>query len=206
MQFSILTSSGLRGAPGYSLDQAHHLPIEMDPLIGMLTYPLLSVIKHHEQGKSELVLACASRGRVPPDLEAWEQAAGQEAEGSGLQSNARQREQTASAERQLLLKASVHPPTGPGVRTPRLLMGTTAANSAICAHFLVCLRKQRSDTFRQQHTNGIKLPQRALPTSHTSRKALLPNNYLWPFLDVLGGYISPLFGPKIFLAISYYLR
>nr|XP_026646496.1 neurobeachin isoform X7 [Zonotrichia albicollis] len=24
---------GLRGAPGYSLDQAHHLPIEMDPLI-----------------------------------------------------------------------------------------------------------------------------------------------------------------------------
>lgn len=28
---------GLRGAPGYSLDQAHHLPIEMDPLIGMLT-------------------------------------------------------------------------------------------------------------------------------------------------------------------------
>lgn len=108
MQFSILTSSGLRGAPGYSLDQAHHLPIEMDPLIGMLTYPLLSVIKHHEQGKSELVLACASRGRVPPDLEAWEQAAGQEAEGSGLQSNARQREQTASAERQLLLKASVH--------------------------------------------------------------------------------------------------
>lgn len=26
--------SGLRGAPGYSLEQAHHLPIEMDPLIG----------------------------------------------------------------------------------------------------------------------------------------------------------------------------
>ncbi|KAI4890068.1 hypothetical protein NFI96_001295 [Prochilodus magdalenae] len=25
---------GLRGAPGYSLEQAHHLPIEMDPLIG----------------------------------------------------------------------------------------------------------------------------------------------------------------------------
>ncbi|CDR18553.1 unnamed protein product [Oncorhynchus mykiss] len=24
---------GLRGAPGYSLEQAHHLPIEMDPLI-----------------------------------------------------------------------------------------------------------------------------------------------------------------------------
>ncbi|XP_061638780.1 neurobeachin isoform X3 [Phyllopteryx taeniolatus] len=28
---------GLRGAPGYSLEQAHHLPIEMDPLIGKLT-------------------------------------------------------------------------------------------------------------------------------------------------------------------------
>lgn len=28
----------MRGAPGYSLDQAHHLPIEMDPLIGMLTH------------------------------------------------------------------------------------------------------------------------------------------------------------------------
>lgn len=26
--------AGLRGAPGYSLDQAHHLPIEMDSLIG----------------------------------------------------------------------------------------------------------------------------------------------------------------------------
>uniref|UniRef100_A0A8C7L9W1 Neurobeachin n=1 Tax=Oncorhynchus kisutch TaxID=8019 RepID=A0A8C7L9W1_ONCKI len=26
-------SQGLRGAPGYSLEQAHHLPIEMDPLI-----------------------------------------------------------------------------------------------------------------------------------------------------------------------------
>lgn len=42
-QLSILTSLGLRGAPGYSLDQAHHLPIEMDPLIGMLIYLLLSV-------------------------------------------------------------------------------------------------------------------------------------------------------------------
>lgn len=29
-----LNPSGLRGAPGYSLEQAHHLPIEMDPLIG----------------------------------------------------------------------------------------------------------------------------------------------------------------------------
>lgn len=29
--------SGLRGAPGYSLEQAHHLPIEMDPLIGQCT-------------------------------------------------------------------------------------------------------------------------------------------------------------------------
>lgn len=29
-----LNLSGLRGAPGYSLEQAHHLPIEMDPLIG----------------------------------------------------------------------------------------------------------------------------------------------------------------------------
>ena len=28
---------GLRGAPGYSLEQAHHLPIEMDPLIGQCT-------------------------------------------------------------------------------------------------------------------------------------------------------------------------
>lgn len=27
-------SPGLRGAPGYSLEQAHHLPIEMDPLVG----------------------------------------------------------------------------------------------------------------------------------------------------------------------------
>lgn len=25
---------GLRGAPGYSLEQAHHLPIEMDTLVG----------------------------------------------------------------------------------------------------------------------------------------------------------------------------
>lgn len=30
--------SGLRGAPGYSLEQAHHLPIEMDPLIGEHTF------------------------------------------------------------------------------------------------------------------------------------------------------------------------
>lgn len=29
-----LRPAGLRGAPGYSLEQAHHLPIEMDPLIG----------------------------------------------------------------------------------------------------------------------------------------------------------------------------
>lgn len=29
-----LLPAGLRGAPGYSLEQAHHLPIEMDPLIG----------------------------------------------------------------------------------------------------------------------------------------------------------------------------
>lgn len=42
-QLSILTSLGLRGAPGYSLDQAHHLPIEMDPLIGMLIYLLFSM-------------------------------------------------------------------------------------------------------------------------------------------------------------------
>lgn len=27
-------NGGLRGAPGYSLDQAHHLPIEMDSLVG----------------------------------------------------------------------------------------------------------------------------------------------------------------------------
>lgn len=27
-------SPGLRGAPGYSLEQAHHLPIEMDSLVG----------------------------------------------------------------------------------------------------------------------------------------------------------------------------
>lgn len=26
--------TGLRGAPGYSLEQAHHLPIEMDSVIG----------------------------------------------------------------------------------------------------------------------------------------------------------------------------
>lgn len=32
-----LNLSGLRGAPGYSLEQAHHLPIEMDPLIGQCT-------------------------------------------------------------------------------------------------------------------------------------------------------------------------
>ena len=34
--FNVFTlyPSGLRGAPGYSLEQAHHLPIEMDPLIG----------------------------------------------------------------------------------------------------------------------------------------------------------------------------
>ncbi|MGH0141932.1 UNVERIFIED_CONTAM: hypothetical protein FKN15_043101 [Acipenser sinensis] len=31
------SDTGLRGAPGYSLEQAHHLPIEMDPLIGKLT-------------------------------------------------------------------------------------------------------------------------------------------------------------------------
>lgn len=36
---------GLRGAPGYSLEQAHHLPIEMDPLIGERT-PL------HQSGTS----------------------------------------------------------------------------------------------------------------------------------------------------------
>lgn len=29
-----LSESGLRGAPGYSLEQAHHLPIEMDSLVG----------------------------------------------------------------------------------------------------------------------------------------------------------------------------
>lgn len=28
---------GLRGAPGYSLEQAHHLPIEMDSLVGERT-------------------------------------------------------------------------------------------------------------------------------------------------------------------------
>lgn len=63
----MLTSLGLRGAPGYSLDQAHHLPIEMDPLIGKLIYLLLSVavIKHVTKstlGEEEFVLACGSRG------------------------------------------------------------------------------------------------------------------------------------------------
>lgn len=37
-----LNPSGLRGAPGYSLEQAHHLPIEMDPLIGQCTQILTS--------------------------------------------------------------------------------------------------------------------------------------------------------------------
>lgn len=34
INFYFVILSGLRGAPGYSLEQAHHLPIEMDPLIG----------------------------------------------------------------------------------------------------------------------------------------------------------------------------
>lgn len=37
--FLFFIQSGLRGAPGYSLEQAHHLPIEMDPLIGEHTFP-----------------------------------------------------------------------------------------------------------------------------------------------------------------------
>lgn len=32
--FKFLYERGLRGAPGYSLEQAHHLPIEMDSLVG----------------------------------------------------------------------------------------------------------------------------------------------------------------------------
>lgn len=32
--FEFLHGRGLRGAPGYSLEQAHHLPIEMDSLVG----------------------------------------------------------------------------------------------------------------------------------------------------------------------------
>lgn len=35
----LLNPPGLRGAPGYSLEQAHHLPIEMDPLIGQCILP-----------------------------------------------------------------------------------------------------------------------------------------------------------------------
>lgn len=37
VMFDPFVPSGLRGAPGYSLEQAHHLPIEMDPLIGQCT-------------------------------------------------------------------------------------------------------------------------------------------------------------------------
>lgn len=38
INFFFFILSGLRGAPGYSLEQAHHLPIEMDPLIGEHTF------------------------------------------------------------------------------------------------------------------------------------------------------------------------
>lgn len=34
---------GLRGAPGYSLEQAHYLPIEMDSLIGELVMLSLKI-------------------------------------------------------------------------------------------------------------------------------------------------------------------
>lgn len=44
--------AGLRGAPGYSLDQAHHLPIEMDSLIGgfekrTVCFVTLDIVKYN---------------------------------------------------------------------------------------------------------------------------------------------------------------
>lgn len=46
MFFIFLSHLGLRGAPGYSLDQAHHLPIEMDPLIGMSRYKCRNIFEN----------------------------------------------------------------------------------------------------------------------------------------------------------------
>lgn len=52
--------SGLRGAPGYSLEQAHHLPIEMDPLIGQYfnvpSADLLMSQWHSQHGRRCLIM------------------------------------------------------------------------------------------------------------------------------------------------------
>ncbi|KAL4678965.1 hypothetical protein H8957_007619 [Semnopithecus entellus] len=53
---------GLRGAPGYSLDQAHHLPIEMDPLIG--DYPAPRAVLTGHDHEVVCVSVCAELGLV----------------------------------------------------------------------------------------------------------------------------------------------
>ncbi|KAG7263313.1 hypothetical protein CRUP_012286 [Coryphaenoides rupestris] len=53
---------GLRGAPGYSLEQAHHLPIEMDPLIG--DYPAPRAVLTGHDHEVVCVSVCAELGLV----------------------------------------------------------------------------------------------------------------------------------------------
>lgn len=61
--FSIL--SGLRGAPGYSLEQAHHLPIEMDPLIGEHTFTEnpINPAEEHTSVSGPVIVCDCERGR-----------------------------------------------------------------------------------------------------------------------------------------------